>query len=225
MQKATIHGRVPSLEIDYDPTQPCRPNPIVTFASFWVQNNLWTPNFGDRNALLLLRRQMPKKVSFQRAYTGWRASGAREANELGEGRAFLRWLQKYELSIDWKKRDFNPHPYFGQKNSPKHAADDEMANGLSFAVKPVRVEGRSVKLYVRDEDMLSLLNMPYGQEEDFLELVMRYVAQRFEWENWRAPAPPFIDWVVSHGKRPVFLQGQLGFHPNFSSIGIESFNP
>ena len=213
MNKVKIHGRMLSSDIDFNPTQHCRPNPIVTFASFWTQNQLWTPTFGDRNSLLLLRRRMPKMVSFQRAYTGWRASGATEEKELGQGRAFFRWLQKHELAVDWKERDFSPHPYFSQKDSPVHSTDDEMARGLSFAIKPVKVNGRIVKLYMRDEDILGLLNMPYGKEEDFLELVMSYVAQRFEWEAWRAPAPPFLDWIVSHGKRPVFLQGQLGFKP------------
>ena len=213
MKKATIHGQVPFTEIEFNPLHPCRPNPIITFASLWAQGVLYTPSFGDRHSLLLLKRSMPKKVSFQRAYTGWRASGAREANELGEGRAFLRWLQRHELSIEWKERDFNPHPYFSQTNSPMHDAHDEMAKGLSFAVRPVKVEGRNIKLYLQDDDMVSLLNMPYGKEEDFLELVMRYVAQRFEWESWRAPATPFLDWVVSHGMRPIFLPGQLGFHP------------
>jgi hypothetical protein len=214
MNKATIHGRVPCLEIDFNPNQHCRPNPIVSYASLWAQNVLWTPSFDDRHSLLLLRRNMPKKVSFQRAYTGWRASGAKEVAELGEGRAFLRWLQRHELAIDWCERDFSPHPYFSQSNAPKHDARDELAWSHSFAVKPVNVKGRNVKLYVRDEDMVSLLNMPYGQEEDFLELVMRYITQRFEWEAWRAPAPPFLDWIVSHGKRPVFLSGQLGFNPH-----------
>lgn len=214
MNKATIHGRVPCLEIDFNPNQHCRPNPIVSFASLWAQNVLWTPSFDDRHSLLLLRRQMPKKVSFQRAYTGWRASGAKEVSELGEGRAFLRWLQRHELAIDWRERDFSPHPYFSQINAPKHESHDELAWNHSFAVRPVKVKGRNIKLYVRDEDMVSLLNMPYGQEEDFLELVMRYVAQRFEWEAWRAPAPPFLDWIVSHGKRPVFFAGQLGFNPH-----------
>ena len=156
---------------------------------------------------------MPTKVSFPRAYRGWRASGSREEAELGEGRAFLRWLQKHEISIDWEPRDFQPHPYFSHQDSPRHDPDDEMAKGLSFAVRPVRVAQRNVKLYVQDHDMLSLLSMPYGKEEDFLELVMRYVAQRFEWANWKAPAPPFLDWVVSQGSRPVFQGGQLGFTP------------
>lgn len=188
-----------------------RPNPIVTFAPLWAGGKLWTPNFGDRHSLILLRRHTPKKVSFQRAYTGWRASGAKEEIELGEGRAFLRWLHKYQLSIEWKDRDFKPHPYFFQGPMPYHDENDEMARGLSFAIKPVQVSGRKVKLYIQDNDMISLLNMPYGKEEDFLELVMRYVAQRFEWESWRAPAPTFLDWVINHGLRPVFFPGQLGF--------------
>ena len=195
---------------DFNFKMPCRPNPIVTFTPLWIDDKLRQPVFGDKHSLLLLRRTLPKKVSFSRAYTGWRASGAGEENELGEGRAFLRWLQKYHLSIDWSERDFSPHPYFSQKNSPRHDKGDDMAIGLSFAIKSVRVEKRTIKLYVRDEDMLSLLSMPYGKEEDFLELVMRYVAQRFEWEKWRAPAPTFLDWVVSHGKCPVFGPGQLG---------------
>lgn len=195
---------------DFNPKNPCRPNPIVTFAPLWVEGRKCFPVFGDRHSLTLLRRLTPKRVSFQRAYTGWRASGASEERELGEGRAFLRWLQKHDLAIDWKESDFNPHPYFKQKNAPTHLPQDEMARGLSFAVKPVSVLGRIIKLYVRDEDMMSLLHMPYGREEDFLELVMEYVAQRFEWEGWRAPAPTFLDWIISHGKRPIFLPGQLG---------------
>jgi hypothetical protein len=196
---------------EFCPRAPCRPNPIVTFAPLWADGQRWYPEFGDRHALLLLRRITPKKVSFSRAYTGWKLSGAWEEKELGEGRAFLRWLQKHQLSIEWKERDFRPHPYFLNGQTPSHDPNDEMARGLSFAVKPVAVKGRVVKLYVQDQDIMGLLSMPYGKEEDFLELVMSYVSQRFEWESWRAPAPTFIDWLISHGKRPIFLPGQLGF--------------
>ena len=206
-------GRQVSTFGDFDPLTSCRPKPIIMFAPVWACGQKWYPSFGDRHALLLLRRSMPNKVSFQRAYTGWRTSGAREEGELGEGRAFLRWLQRHQISIEWSERDFIPHPYFCQKNSPKHDPKDEMALDLSFAIKPVRVAGRNIKLYVRDVDMLSLLQLPYGQEEDFLELVMSYVSQRFQWESWRAPAPGFLDWVVSQAKRPYFLPEQLGFHP------------
>lgn len=205
MKSAKIHGGIiEALE---------RPNPIVTFSKVWAEGRMWEPKFGDRHALLLLRRIMPDKVSFTRAYRGFRASGAKEEKELGEGRAFLRWLQKHEISIDWKPRDFSPHPFFTCPGAPKHDPNDEMAQGLSFAIRPVEVAGRRIKLYVADDDMLNLLNMPYGNEKDFLELVMRYVAQRFEWESWRAPAPPFLDWVRSQGMRPVFVPGQLGFRP------------
>lgn len=199
------------IQDEFNPTAPCRPNPIVTFAPLWADGKRWNPEFGDRHALLLLRRVTPKKVSFSRAYAGWKLSGAWEERELGEGRAFLRWLQKHQLSIEWKERDFRPHPYFINGHTPHHDPDDEMARGLSFAVKPVAVKGRVVKLYVQDQDIMSLLSMPYGKEEDFLELVMSYVAQRFDWESWRAPAPTFLDWLISHGKRPIFLPGQLGF--------------
>ena len=198
------------IQDEFDLKTYCRPNPIVTFAPQWIEGRKCQPAFSDGHALILLRRLTPKRVSFSRAYAGWRASGAVEEKELGEGRAFLRWLQKHALSVEWKERDFTPHPFFNSSIAPKHDPRDEMARGLSFAVKPVSVIGRTVKLYVQDQDMMSLLSMPYGQEEDFLELVMSYVSQRFEWEAWRAPAPTFLNWIVSHGKRPLFLPGQLG---------------
>ncbi len=222
MKHTMLHGRKSwsieeSLQVATD-----RPNPIVTFAPVWTQGKKWFPRPGDRHALLLFKRVMPKKVSFKRAYSGWRASGAHEEAELGEGRAFLRWLQKHELSIDWCERDFEPHPYFAHPEAPRHDPEDEMAQGLSFAVRPVHVKGRNVKLYVRDDDMLGLLNLPYGEETDFLELVMSYVAQRFQWEAWRAPAPSFLDWVVSQAKRPVFDLGQLGFRSICDGPGLRT---
>lgn len=220
MKSSKLPGRPAGSTSVFGLDSHCRPNPIVTFSPLYIFDKKWSPAFGDRHALLLLRRVMPKKVSFQRAYTGWRLSGAREEAELGEGRAFFRWLQKHELSVDWKERDFSPHPYFCHPDAPVHDPDDEMARGLSFAIRPVDIEGRKIKLYVRDNDMLSLLQMPYGKEENFLELVMRYVASRFEWESWRAPAPTFLDWMVSHGKRPIFEVGQLGFRaPYLPALG------
>jgi hypothetical protein len=86
-----------------------------------------------------------------------------------------------------------------------------MAEGLSFAIKPVEVAGRKIKLYLQDEAVLNLLNLPYGEDLDFIELVQEYVRLRFQWEAWRAPAPPFLDWVKAQAKRPVFQRGQLGF--------------
>lgn len=210
MKNTTRQGRTSGLQVPYDPAQPGRPNPLMTFSSIWFEGRYYYPRFGDRNSLLLLRYNMPKKVSFSRAYSGWRAGGSREERELGEGRAFFRWLQRHQISIQWKKTDFELNPYFSQENSPRHDPGDEMAQGLSFAIRPVRVSGRHVKLYVQDDDMLALLNLGYGEEEDFLELVMKYVTHRFQWEQWRAPAPHFLDWVKSQGKRPVFGPCQLG---------------
>lgn len=211
MKNTIRQDRTYRLTEDFNPQMPCRPNPIVTFAPIWAENQLYHPKFSDRHTILLLRRSMEKKVSFLRAYRGWRASGAREEKELGEGRAFFRWLQKHQISVDWKEEDFNPHPYFSHPNSPTHDPNDEMSKDMSFCVRPVQVQGRNIKLYIQDTDMVSLLNMPYGVEEDFLELVMRYVAFRFQLEKWRAPAPYFLNWVTHQGVRPVFSAGQLGF--------------
>lgn len=202
--KTLPHGR----------TFECSKNLLLTFNPFWACGQKWRPYFGDRNTLLILRRKMPKEVSFQRAYTGWRCSGANEERELGEGRAFLRWLQKHQLSISWSEKDFTLHPLFSHPLAPAHEKNDEMAENLSFAIRPVRVAERNIKLYVQDVDMLSLLQMPYGQEKDFLYLVGKYIQERFKWETWRAPAPSFLDWVIAQACRPLFAPGQLGFRPH-----------
>lgn len=188
-----------------------RPHPILTFNPVYFEGKNWYPFFGDRNTLLILRRSLPKKVSFARAYCGYRAGGCKEERELGQGRAFLRWLQRHHLSIEWKATDFELHELFLSPHAPQHDPNDEMARDLSFAIAPVEVNGRKVKLYVQDDHMLSLLNFPYGDEEDFIALVIKYVEARQSWEKWRAPAPYFLDWVMSQGKRPVFQSGQIGF--------------
>lgn len=188
-----------------------RPNPIITFTSVYAEGRKWQFTPSNRDALLLLKHSLPTKVSFIRAFQGWRASGAREERELGQGRAFLRWLHKHRISILWKEQDFQPHPLFIHPDSPKHDPHDELAQGLSFAIRPVRVASRNIKLYVKDDDMLALLAAPFGHEVDFIQLVKDYVACRFDWEAWRAPAPHFLDWVLVNGKRPVFEPGQVGF--------------
>lgn len=207
------YGKIKWSHEGFDPREACRPNPILTFNPVRVQGRLRTPQFGDRNSIPILQYKSSLRVLFPMAYSKWINLGAPEIESLGEGRAFLKWLQASNISIAWRALDFKAHPYFCQKDSPMHDPDDEMAEGLSFAVKPVEVDGRKIKLYLQDDAMLSLLSLPYGQEEDFLELVMRYVSQRFMWEEWRAPAPPFLDWVHSMGMRPVFNRGQLGFCP------------
>ena len=113
--------------------------------------------------------------------------------------------------ILWKDGDFKTHFLF--EDGPGFDAMDELSRDHSFSILPVTVMGRVIKLYVEDEAMLALLSLDYGEEENFLSLVRRYIARRIQWEHWRAPAPTFHDWVKVEGKKPVFRSGQLGFHP------------
>jgi hypothetical protein len=186
---------------------------LITFSPIWVEGQKWIPSPGDRHALLWLKHQASTSIAFSRAYSGWRISGAKEEQELGEGRAFLRWMQKRKIGVEWGEKDFCLSPLFSGPDAPTHAPDDELARGLSFAIRPVKVGERKIKLYVQDADMLGLLHLGYGKEDDFLELVKRYIAQRFQWEKWNAPAPGLLDWIKSSGQRPVFQSGQLGFAP------------
>ncbi len=196
---------------DLNQRVPKKAKSLIRFAPVWAEGKHWHPNFGNYLTLTLLKRNLPKKVSFKRAYAGWRSSGAKEEKELGEGRAFLRWLQKHHLAIDWCEKDFELDPLFHHPEAPKHDPQDEMAQGLSFAIRPVVVDNRKVKLYIKDEDILGLWSLSYGEEVDFLELVSHYIKKRFLWHSWNAPAPSFIDWVRSDGKRPIFGPGQIGF--------------
>lgn len=203
--KATYHYEDESAERLYTPQT------IMRLRQVYAQGVHWTPKLGDRTLLLLLKRRMPKVVSFTRAYTGWRESGAREEFELGEGRAFMRWLQKHELGILWDTKDILLHPFFHDPSSPRHDPTDETAQSMSFAIAPVKVSGRPTKLYMEDHDMLRLLNVAFGIEEDFIELVQKYVLQRHQWQKWQAPAPGFVDWLTNMCRKPVFARGQLGF--------------
>jgi hypothetical protein len=211
MSSMLRYGKVTWTYEDFDPALPCRPIPCFETAPVWHAGKAYPANLGDRTLLLLLKRKMPQEVSFERAYRGWIESGMRERQELGEGRAFFRWLQRHSLSIQWRKKDFRLHPYFLQSGAPRHNPSDPMAQGLNFALAPAQVGKRKVKLYLRDEDILRLLHMPFGQEVDLMELVTRYIAQRFIWQEWHAPAPLFVDWVAALGLRVLVKQGQLGF--------------
>lgn len=205
------YGKTTWTYEDFDPALPCRPTPCFETSPVWHAGKAHQPNLGDRTFLLLLKRKMPQEVSFDRAYRGWLESGMKERQELGEGRAFFRWLQRHSLSIQWRKKDFHLHPYFNQASSPRHDPQDTMATGMSFALAPAEVGTRKVKLYLQDEDVLRLMHMPFGQEVDLMDLVTRYIQQRFQWQEWGAPAPLFVDWVAAQGLRALVKQGQLGF--------------
>lgn len=211
MKNTLSYGRLKWSYGDFDPSKPCRPSPLFTFAPIRINGKLRTPHFTDKITLALLKHKTEEKKFFRDLYVDWYCGNSWIDRELGEGRAFYRWLQKSNLSIEFRPHDFQLHSYFTQANAPKHDENDEMAKGLSFAIRPVKVGNRNVKLYLQDECMMSLLTMPFGEDEDFLELVKEYVNLRFQWEKWRAPAPPFLDWVKARAKRPVFSSGQLGF--------------
>ena len=191
------------------------PTPVVSFKEVYAEGRYWAPRISDKAALQLLKRKMDKQVSYLRAYRGFRASGAKEERELGEGRAFLRWLMRHELSVAWESEDLNLHPYFSQKDAPKHDPSDEMSRDMSFAIAPVSVNGKKVKLYLADDDVLRLFHMQQGQQEDFLKLVSRYVEQRHQWMAKQLPALPFVEWLALQGHRPGFNRGQIGFQLPF----------
>lgn len=189
-----------------------RPTPLILFSSIRYQGKPRVPAITDRDSLTLLKMRGAKKISFREAYIESVCRDSREAHEIGEGRALIRWLRKNRAMILWKDGDFKMHSYF--EDGPGFDSDDELARDHSFSILPVTVMGRKIKLYIEDEAMLSLLSLEYGEEESFISLVRRYIARRIQWEHWRAPAPTFIDWVKNEGKRPVFEKGQLGFRPS-----------
>ena len=216
--KQTLHyGKITWDHNDFDPKVPCRPVPIMAFQSVRINGVLKKPHFSDKVMLKLLKHKALIKISFTAAYKEWLIEHSWMDQDLGEGRSFLRWLQKYNKCIQWSAQDLKLHSYFQIKNAPKHLPGDELAQGLSFAIKPVEVDGRVVKLYLQDEAILNLLNMSYGEEHNFLDLIAEYVKLRFKWEKWQAPAVPFLEWVKSQAKRPVFTGGDLGFCPNLNS--------
>ena len=211
MGKSLHYGKATYHYGDYDPALPCSPSPVLSLRPVQVRGIRHWPQLGDRTTLLLLQRRMPKQVTFARAYNGWREGGSREEFELGEGRAFMRWLQRHELGIQWSRHDLLLHPYFLNSMAPQHDPHDETAKGMCFAIAPVEIAHKKIKLYVQDLDMLRLIHASYGHEEDFLSLVKSYILQRQQWQQWQAPAPTFIDWVTSQGRKAVFAVGQLGF--------------
>ncbi len=188
-----------------------RPTPLLFFTQIRFQGRPRVPKISDRDSLLIMKMKGEKKISFREAYVEAVCKDSREANELGEGRALIRWLRKNRLMILWKDGDFRMHSFF--EEGPEFDPEDELSRDHSFSILPVTVMGRTIKLYVEDEAMLSLFSLEYGEEENFLSLVRRYIARRIQWEHWRAPAPTFVDWVKVEGKKPVFSLGQLGFHP------------
>lgn len=185
-------------------------NHVIHFRPILIDDKMETPTFDIQSSLKLLKKKSEKKVSFARAYRGWRISGSREEIKLGSGGSFLKWLAHHQLSILWAEDDFYINPLFSGPSSPKHSVDDEYAKDHSFALRPVMVRNRSIKLYISDQHMFRLLNYHHGESADFLDLIKLYITFRFDWEKWEVPIPLFLDWMISHQKRPVFQKGQVG---------------
>lgn len=186
-----------------------RPVPVFTFTPVRYQGRPRYPRISDRDGLTLLKLSGKRKISFRDAYIQAICRDPREASEIGEGRSLIRWLKKRDYVIVWKKNDFTLHSFL--EGGPGFDPADELSKDHCFSILPVTVLGRLIKLYIEDDAVLALLSLDYGEEEDFLSLVRRYIARRIQWEHWRAPAPTFLDWVRVQGKRPVFRAGQLGF--------------
>lgn len=206
MKQSLSYGRI---KLGYEDESP-RPSPLVFFTPIRYQGKPRVPKLSDRDFIIVMKMKGDGEVSFRDAYIESVCKDSREAHELGEGRALLRWLRKHRLEISWNDRDFKMHSYF--ENGPAFDEGDEFSKDHCFSIKPVTVMGRTIKLYIEDEAMLSLLALDYGEEENFLSLVKRYISRRIQWEHWRAPAPTFLDWIKVEGKRPVFSPGQLGLH-------------
>lgn len=210
MKPSLSYGRISwGYEEDF-----LRPLPVFNFNFVRFLGRKRYPQISDRDGLQLLKHRGEKKISFRDAYVEAVCRDDRIASEIGEGKAILRWLRQKNLAIVWKDGDFKLHSFF--EDGPEFHPEDEFSRDHSFSILPVTVMGRTVKLYIEDEAMLSLLSLEYGEEEDFVSLVRRYIARRIQWEHWRAPAPTFLDWVKCEGKRPVFQRGQLGFRPRLS---------
>jgi hypothetical protein len=211
MKQGLSYGRITwSFEDGFDPSVPCVPSPIFRFNPIRINGKEKCPEFSDKVALRLLRKTGNRRIGFREAYREWYHRSSWVDRDLGEGRAFLRWIERESVAVRISPQDFTLHRYFTTPGAPAHEHSDELGRELSFALSPVEVNARRVKLYLQDDAVLNLLSLPFGYEEDFLKLVRRYVEKRFDWECWKAPAPLFLDWVKSEARRPVFLPGQLG---------------
>lgn len=211
MKQTLSYGKISWAYDGFDPDVPCRPFPLMKFTPVKIKGHFKTPTFSDKLSLQIIKLRARHEMSFQEAYTEWVLRRQFYDKDLSEGRSFIKWLKDHDCSIKWKNGDYKLHDYFCLPNSPRHDPYDEMAENLSFAIKPVEVNQRKVKLYLQDEAVLNLISLPFGEDHDFISLVKEYVTLRFQWEKWRAPAPPFLDWVKAQAKRPVFSKGQLGF--------------
>lgn len=189
--------------------------PLIHFKDVWHEGRYHSFEPDDLSALLILQKDTPKKVSYTRAIRGWKTSGL-QFERRSDGRAFNAWLNKHKLSVLWETTDFEINPLLCSPSSPRHDENDEMARGHSFVIRPAMVDGRKIKLYVQDPDMIKLLNLNAGEEKSFSDLTRSYIANRLKWQKQNILAPTFLDWIIAIGARPHIEEGELGFFPQIS---------
>lgn len=201
------YGKVSwSFEEDFNPSTPCCPFPVIKI-------NKYFKGF-HRTALNLFKLKCSEKILLDEAYLAWSSSFLSVQAGQDDAINFLHWLKKRNLSIQWRSKDFTIHPYFYYSKCPSYEKGNNFEQDSSFSIKPVQVDGRNIKLCLEDDSIMSLLNISYGDEIDFLELVKDYIQMRFHREKWGTPSPTFLDWVKILGKKPLFKVGQLSFYHN-----------
>lgn len=189
--------------------------PILRFRQVWHEGAFHSFNPDDIYSLLILQKVTAKRVSYERAYRGWR-SGPMINERRSPGRAFYHWLDKHSLSIIWKETDFSTNPLLSSALCPRHDPDDELAQGHSFVIRPQLIQQRKIKLYVQDRDMIKVLSLYSGDEAPLGDLTRNYISQRLLWEKTHTPAPSFLDWLIANGKKVQVGEGDLGFFPQVS---------
>ena len=197
------------LHIHFDPDHL---TPLIQFKDVWHEGRFHSFEPDDLSALLILQKNTEKKVSYVRAFRGWKTSGL-QIERRSDGRAFNAWLNKYKLSVLWESGDFIVNPLLSSQKAPRHDPTDELAEGHSFVIRPTMVDGRHIKLYVQDPDMIKLLNLHLGRKVSFSELTRSYIENRLKWQKGNILAPTFLDWIIATGVRPHVEEGELGFFP------------
>jgi hypothetical protein len=211
MMQRLNYGRISWSYEEIDANSLSRPTPLFYLSPIHIRGRPHYPNIKDRELLRLFKLRGSKFMPFSEAYRIWRLQGPKEEEELGEARAYLRWVISKELTLTFRKRDLSLHPYFQSPGKREEDEKNDFMTELSFSIPTINLGDRKIKLYLQDDSVISLLNLDFGEEMDFLELVRLYIKKRLEWEKWRAPAPLFYEWVLNMGKRPIFKKGQLNY--------------
>jgi hypothetical protein len=204
------YGKIQWAYEDEEFNQPLIPLPIFSPSPIWINGRHHIPLLSDEIFLKLHFNKGAKEYYFKQAYKDWYLKSPHDQIKFRSDHSFLKYIHQQKIKIILQKNDFTLHPYFSQVDAPKQDKMDDFSEEHHFIIKPIKIENRLVKLYVKDEDIIRMMKIPYGRDYDFLELAKRYIALRWEWEKCHAPAPTFLEWIKNLFLRPVFMRGQLG---------------